>query len=106
MLELAKSQLIHLEQRPESESVYVRATTDEPAEFAVQNAIYAMEAEEPQTVETEQTTPQADQEKASAIPIVEIPAQTAPATEQVVPVIPDHLASENHEPEDSTELQK
>ncbi|HEG43302.1 MAG TPA: hypothetical protein ENH94_04550 [Phycisphaerales bacterium] len=104
MLELAKSQLIHLEQRAQSESIYVRSTTDEPAEIAVQNAIYAQEAQTAQD-EPQPAPPQPDHDK-TTIPIVEIPPQTAPEPEQVVPVIPDHSAPENHNPEDLPDLQK
>lgn len=102
MLELAKSQLIHLEQRAQSESIYVRSTTDEPAEIAVQNAIYTQEAE----AEAARDEPQPDSDKTGAIPIVEISPQTQQAPDHTAPVAQTHTSGENHNPEDSPDLQK
>ncbi len=46
MLELVRNKLIWLNQPQESENIYVKALTDEPAEKAVQNAIIATEEEQ------------------------------------------------------------
>ncbi len=100
MLELVRSQLVHIEQRSQSESIYVRSLTDEPAETAVQNAIYAQEAEAPEEAA------EADHDKTSAIPIVEISAQSAPAADQVAPAVQDHTPRENNDTEDLPDLPK
>lgn len=54
MLELMKSQLIWIDQAEGSEQMYVKATTDVPAEQAVQEAIYRNEIEEEQQTLDEQ----------------------------------------------------
>ncbi len=54
LLELIRESLIWIEQDQQSETIYIKALTDEPAEQAVHNAIMATEAE----ITQEQTPPQ------------------------------------------------
>jgi segregation and condensation protein A len=83
MLELAKSQLIHLEQRQNSEEIYVRSTTDEPAEQAVQRAIYATQLEEEEEKLAEEAKPSDEEAKPSA--------EEADASD--APQVKEHVAS-------------
>lgn len=82
MLELIRDRLIWAEQPEQSGPIYLRPLTDEPAEQAVQNAIYANIAVE--AVVNEQTEdieePAADQQQphTAGIPIRELPAKKQP----------------------------
>ena len=105
MLELIRSNLIKAEQEKTLAPIYIRATTDEPAEQAVKNSIIAIiEAEEeeqpePTLVENSATDDQAElstgddegipEESEPAqlpIPIQEIPAKPEPQRQS--PVVP------------------
>ncbi len=97
MLELIREKLVWVEQ-PTSSTIYIRPLTDEPAEEAVQKAILASEADikEPAAPEQpkeppipiselshkrKQPTPlEAHLPDQTAIPIVELPSETGPAT--------------------------
>ncbi len=82
LLELIREKLIWVEQQPEaSDSIFIKALTDEPAEQAVKNAILSTEIEIDDTqTETEDTETEADNTEAPTssqppIPIVELPAK-------------------------------
>lgn len=70
LLELIREKLISIEQGASSESLYVRALTEETAEEAVRKAILASDDE------TEgQSSAQADKAEQTPIPITELPAK-------------------------------
>ncbi len=88
LLELIRDHLIWAEQPEQSGEIYLRPLTDEPAEQAVQNAIYAHIAEEEESaqesedIETEepvsqlaQSTVNDSRQTTSSIPIRELPAE-------------------------------
>jgi segregation and condensation protein A len=91
ILELTRSQLISAEQAPGNAGIYLRATTDEPAETAVRKAILKVESEVAAAQETQTT----EQKEELPIPIVEIPAaepieeetfEEIPGVEQILPI--------------------
>ncbi len=83
MLELIRDRLIWAEQPEQTGPIYLRSLTDEPAEQAVQNAIYANTTEE-EAVANEQTEvieePAEDRQQphTAGIPIQELPAKKQP----------------------------
>ena len=66
ILELARNNLVTVEQQGD-DTIFLKALTDEPAEQAVQNAIFATEPDLP---EEEASMPE---QNGPAIPIAEIP---------------------------------
>lgn len=72
MLELIRSDLVWAEQPAPLGPIYLKATTDEPAEVAVQNAITAFRAAEREAAEME--AEQSEQPEKPPIPIHELPA--------------------------------
>jgi len=106
ILELIREKLIWGEQDESSGAVYLKSLTDEPAEQAVQNAIFVSDTEDETESQIESELPIAE-----AIQIVEVPAkgkQTAsiksPTENQhgVVPIVelpsvPDRTAVESNE---------
>jgi segregation and condensation protein A len=83
MLELIRDRLIWAEQPEQTGPIYLRSLTDEPAEQAVQNAIYANTAEEEaapneQTEVIEEPAVDRQQPHTAGIPIQELPAKKQP----------------------------
>ena len=84
MLELIRDRLIWAEQPEQTGPIYLRSLTDEPAEQAVQNAIYANTDDEEEAVANEQTEvieePAEDRQQphTAGIPIQELPAKKQP----------------------------
>ena len=76
-LELIRSQLIWFEQPEQLGPIYVRSLTDEPAEIAVQKAIF----QNPNALEHEPVAEDTNEPSApdTAIPIQELPAETQPS---------------------------
>ena len=79
LLELIRSQLIHIEQTEKLGPIYIRSLTDEPAEQAVQNAIYASEDfEQTAELKTDETNQPESEPEQSITPPSEEPAAQAP----------------------------
>ena len=91
LLELIRDQLIWVDQAGTLGAIYLRALTDEPAEKAVQDAIYAnidLESEGKagpveQKPSEESAKPDSGQVKGAAIPIQELPAREAASEAKV-----------------------
>jgi hypothetical protein len=72
LLELIRDKLIWAEQPATLASIYLKALTDEPAEQAVQNAIFASSLE---NNNNEKPVAQTQQQQTPPIPIVELAAK-------------------------------
>jgi len=81
MLELIRNRLIWAEQPDIDGPIYLKPLTNEPAEEAVHNAIYA----NTEALESDQQRHPDRDKPRSAIRIVDVPAQTEPANNEQIP---------------------
>lgn len=89
MLELMRNRLIWAEQPDTLGPIYLRPLTDEPAEQAVHNAIYAATTEEESQQPQDAPADETDQPQPAPIPIQELPPEKTSADTAIAHETPE-----------------